>query len=397
MSDLTITRTVRLPDRLRLARFARAPELGPKVLFFSGGSALNPLSRHLIAYTHNSVHLITPFDSGGSSAKLRQAFAMPAVGDLRNRMMALADQSVTGNPAIYDLFAHRLSPEPEPPGLEARLDGLISGRDPLIQAVPDPMRKIIRTHLGFFRRAMPAEFNLKGASLGNLVLAGGYLNNDRHLDPVVFLFSKLAEVRGVVRPIVNKNLELAVDLEGGETVVGQHLITGREVPPLDRPIKAIRLVRSAKDPAPVLPSIRDKTRRLIRSAELICYPLGSFFSSLLVNLLPRGVGRAVASADCPKVYIPNTGRDKEWVAGSVADQVGHLIRHLDADRNNGGGPKGLLDFVLVDSERGDYRAALDLEKIRKLGVRVIDTRLVREDGRDGLDPELILGALLSLV
>ena len=180
------------------------------------------------------------------------------------------------------------------------------------------MRKIIRTHLGFFRRAMPAEFDLKGASLGNLVLAGGYLNNDRHLDPVVFLFSKLAEVRGVVRPIVNKNLELAVDLEGGATVVGQHLITGREVPPLESPIKDIRLVRSAKDPAPIRPSIRDKTRRLIRSAELICYPLGSFFSSLLVNLLPRGVGRAVASADCPKVYIPNTGRDKEWVAGSVA-------------------------------------------------------------------------------
>ena len=78
MSDhLTITRTVQLPDKIRLARFARAPELGPKVLFFSGGSALNPLSRRLINYTHNSIHLITPFDSGGSSAVLRKAFGMP--------------------------------------------------------------------------------------------------------------------------------------------------------------------------------------------------------------------------------------------------------------------------------------------------------------------------------
>ncbi|MCF8098408.1 MAG: 2-phospho-L-lactate transferase CofD family protein, partial [Desulfarculaceae bacterium] len=205
MSDkggLTITRPLRVPDPVRLARYARVPELGPNVLFFSGGSGPGPMCRELINYTHNSVHLITPFDSGGSSAVLRRAFAMPAVGDLRNRMMALSDMSVRGNAEVRRLFAYRLPLDADAGELVERLDAMTAGGDPLVAAIPDPLRKIIRNHLNYFLMAMPSDFNLAGASIGNLVLVGGYLNNGRHLDPVIFLFSKLAEVRGVVRPVV---------------------------------------------------------------------------------------------------------------------------------------------------------------------------------------------------
>ncbi|MFW6178435.1 MAG: 2-phospho-L-lactate transferase CofD family protein, partial [Desulfohalobiaceae bacterium] len=97
-----------LPNKVQIERCRAAPHLGPKILFFSGGNALKGLSQALIRYTHNSVHIITPFDSGGSSAELRKAFNMPAVGDIRNRLMALADQSITGNPATYSLFSYRL-------------------------------------------------------------------------------------------------------------------------------------------------------------------------------------------------------------------------------------------------------------------------------------------------
>ena len=68
-----VTRSVPIPNPLHLARCAKSPEYGQRILFFSGGSALNPLCRKLIDYTHNSIHLITPFDSGGSSATLRQS------------------------------------------------------------------------------------------------------------------------------------------------------------------------------------------------------------------------------------------------------------------------------------------------------------------------------------
>jgi 2-phospho-L-lactate transferase/gluconeogenesis factor (CofD/UPF0052 family) len=95
-SFLRIWRRMTMPDLVRVHRYHSLPEQGPKVLFFSGGSALNKISRVFKEYTHHSVHLVTPFDSGGSSARLRAEFDIPAVGDLRSRLMALADETVMG-------------------------------------------------------------------------------------------------------------------------------------------------------------------------------------------------------------------------------------------------------------------------------------------------------------
>ena len=103
-APILLERAVRLRDANRIARCRRAPEHGPKILFFSGGSALRSTARELKRLTHNSVHLMTPFDSGGSSARLREAFDMLAVGDVRNRLMALADEGARGSPEIFELF-----------------------------------------------------------------------------------------------------------------------------------------------------------------------------------------------------------------------------------------------------------------------------------------------------
>ena len=40
---LSLRRAARIPDELRVARCRRAPETGPRILFFSGGSALREL------------------------------------------------------------------------------------------------------------------------------------------------------------------------------------------------------------------------------------------------------------------------------------------------------------------------------------------------------------------
>ena len=96
------------------------PPLGPRLVFFTGGTALRDLSRRLTAHTHNSVHLVTTFDSGGSSAALRRAFAMPAVGDLRNRLLALADSAVV--PAsVLEFCARRLPAVGHGPSAARRL------------------------------------------------------------------------------------------------------------------------------------------------------------------------------------------------------------------------------------------------------------------------------------
>lgn len=399
MAKTWIRREVEIPNHMALARLEKCPELGPKVLFFSGGSALRRASARLVNYTHNSIHVITPFDSGGSSAEIRRAFNMPAVGDIRNRLMALADKSLRGNPEIFALFAHRLPaavPDAEGDGqapLRHALDLMVRGRHELVARIPDPMRKIVRNHLAMFQQNMPEDFDLSGASIGNLVLAGGYLANRRHLDPVIFMFSNLVQVRGVVRPVVNKNLQLAAELADGSLVVGQHRLTGKQTPKLTSPIA--RLFLADADGRPVEQPIRDKMRTLIQGAELICYPMGSFHSSVLANLLPRGVGQAVARTVCPKVYVPSTGEDPECVGLSVADQVERLAGTLMRDAP-GITVCDVLQFVLVDTAHGRYPGGLDLSRIRNLGVEVIDCPLIGYGPDADIDDRFLVPILLSL-
>ena len=395
-AKIRLTRSLRLPDAVKIARCSHSPELGPKVLFFSGGSALRQLSQELVNYTHNSIHIITAFDSGGSSAKLRQAFRMIAPGDLRARLMDLADQSVTGNPDIYRLFAFRFPRDAESSVLRTRLQQMIAGDDSLLLPVPNPMRTIIQNHLGYFFDNMPDSFDLRGASIGNLVLAGGYLNNRSDLSPVIFLFSKLAEVRGTVLPVVSSYLHLVARLADGTTVAGQHLMTGKEVAPIASPVKELYLSRSLNNPRPAAVDADNAVLKQIRQAESICYPMGSFYSSLIAALLPGGIGQAIADNDCPKVYIPNMGEDPEQRGMTLYDAVAALLASLRRGCRHPVRTEELLHAVIVDTQRGNYPYALALDKVAALGVQVIDTRLVTPQSAPYQDPRLTAEILLSL-
>lgn len=385
-----------MPDQVRLSRYLKAPELGPRILFFSGGTALTGTSRVIKRYTHNSVHMVTPFDSGGSSAKLRQAFCMPSIGDLRSRLIALADENITGHPEVYRLFTYRF-PDNQPAGkLLERLDLMIRGKEPLVAAISNPMRRLIRNQLGYFREAMPGDFDLHGASIGNLILAGGYLNNHKHLDPIIFLFSKLVNVLGTVLPVVNDNLHLSAELEDGSSVTGQHRLTGKEVAPLQSPVSRLFLSSDPDRPVPAHAEMRKKYRRLIRQAELICYPPGSFYTSLVASLLPTGVGSAIAGTDCPKVYIPNLEQDPEQIGMTLDGCVLTLLEYLRADNTGKCSAGQLLNFVLIDGKRGKYLPSVAALAKLEPEIKIIDTRLISRKSAPYYDPELLVAALLSL-
>jgi CofD-related protein of GAK system len=391
-----ITRAVRLPDDLRVLRNSRAPELGPRILFFSGGTALRPLSRVLKQSTHNSVHLITAFDSGGSSAQLRGAFAMPGIGDLRNRILALSDESVRGNPQIYKLFGYRLPPAAAPSALRAELESLISGAHVLCREIVEPMRRIVQTMLRSFMEHMPGDFDLRGANVGNLLLAGGFLSQSRDLEAVLLLFTKLLEVRGVVRPIVDDDVHLCAELVDGTRVVGQHRLTGKQVEPIGAAVRSLSLVRGLNDMTPASVSIGEKVRQNIEAADLICYPMGSFYTSVLANLLPAGVGRAIAAAGCPRVYIPNTGHDPEQRGMSVVGAVEALLEYARADAGSDLPLSRVVNFVLLDRDPDNYAMRVDADRLERMGVQVILLDLVTESSHPYIHPQRLTETLLSL-
>ncbi|WP_300787150.1 GAK system CofD-like protein [uncultured Desulfovibrio sp.] len=370
------------------------PALGPRLVFFTGGTALREVSRSLTRLTHHSVHLVTPFDSGGSTASLRRAFAMPAVGDIRNRLAALADRDIIP-PAVLELWEHRLPEDGDPDELRRTLRGLGESLHPCWRELPEVLAAAMRLYLSFFLRRMPPHFDARYASLGNLMLAGGYLEHRRDFGPVLAFFSRLLQARGVVTPIVEENLHLAALLDDGSRVVGQHHFGH-----LGQHIRRLFLTvhepdRPFHDMTPCRPAITRTAATYLQSAGLICYPMGSFYTSVLANLLPAGVGRAVRAADCPKVFLPNSGQDKEVCGLSILGQTRMILDALRADCPDAH-PQELLQWVVVDRQRGVYEGGCDTTALADLGVRVLDVDMVRPDLPERHDPEKVARLLCGL-
>ncbi|MAX53668.1 MULTISPECIES: GAK system CofD-like protein [unclassified Methylophaga] len=396
MTKIRVCRTASIPDPLRISRYQKIPELGPRILFFSGGTALTGLSRELKKFTHNSIHFVSPFDSGGSSAKLRHAFDMPAIGDLRSRLMALADETVLGHPEIYRLFSYRFSVTENQERLKRRLQNMVNGKDDLINDIANPMRKLICNHLGYFYQSMPKDFDLRGASIGNLILAGGYLNNHKDLEPIVFLFSKLVHVLGTVRTITNDDYHLSVELENGEIIHGQHLITGKEVAPILSPIKHIHLSETLNGSRPTETKLRKRNRGLFEDADLICYPPGSFYTSLLANLLPTGVGKAIANNGCPKVFVPNLNSDPEQLGMTLQDSLMTIIKYIQEDITGDAPANTVLNYLMVDTKNGQYPGGIPTDLLQELNIELIDVKLIDKRHDKTYDNKRLVSALLSL-
>ncbi|KMK68834.1 GAK system CofD-like protein [Puniceibacterium sp. IMCC21224] len=392
MTSMHVERELRLPDDLRVARSQSAPHLGPRILFFSGGSALNGISRQLKHYTFNSMHLITPFDSGGSSQVLRRAFDMPAVGDLRSRLMALADESVLGQPDVYALFSYRLSKEAPQDKLRAEVARIITGNHPLISAIAKPMRQLIQSLLKSFADEVPDAFDYRNASIGNLILAGGYLSNGHALEPVLFLMSKMVDVRGTVRAIVDENLQLGVDLADGRRIISQRLISGKEAPPIDSPIVRCFLSDGESAMPSDLVPLPKRNRKLIEQADVICYPPGSLYSSVVANLLPAGVGKSITGRRLPKVYLPSLGQDPEALGHDLADQVSAIITPLRADAGPDVAPRQLMTHVLCDTTWSQSQCA---NVTKQHGIPCLRLPLGLAD-EPKYDPQKVARILVSL-
>src|ERR1041385_456515 len=86
-----------------------------KIVGIGGGTGLPVLLRGLKQLRERSADgtgddrvstaaIVCVSDDGGSSGMLRQAFGIPAVGDLRNCLVALA----SGSPALRYIFQYRL-------------------------------------------------------------------------------------------------------------------------------------------------------------------------------------------------------------------------------------------------------------------------------------------------
>ncbi len=378
----------------RLAVLKQNPARGPRLLFFSGGSALNPLARYLKLHTVNSVHIVTPFDSGGSSAALRKAFAMPAIGDVRNRLLALADHRNPEIGPVSELLGRRFTTLASRRDLQDELERLAGGTAMGRNVSSDPRLVKVCRELAHFVELVPPAFDLRGASIGNLALAARYLRSDRNMAAAISWFSELIDAQGAVAVSANADLHLATRLSNGQVMVGQHLITGKEVEPIEHGIKDIWLaaVRAGRGAAQA--GCEPDAAENIRRADLVCYPPGSFFSSLIANLLPTGIVEAIAHSTGPKVFVPNRGKDPECPGWRPGDAFRFLLQRLCLTAGGRYSVNRVMTDILVDHSDAAAFAAGDLEKH---GIRFHVADLVSPRRGSNYDPEKLGQALLDLL
>jgi uncharacterized cofD-like protein len=67
---------------------------GPRVVALGGGHGLSATLRAARRYAGDITAVVSVADDGGSSGRLRSAFGIPAPGDLRRCLVALADESM---------------------------------------------------------------------------------------------------------------------------------------------------------------------------------------------------------------------------------------------------------------------------------------------------------------
>lgn len=330
------------------------------IVFFSGGTGMRGVARELARRDILSSHIITTFDSGGSSGALRQVFSMPAVGDLRNRLVAMANPACSAVAAFLDCRLSGVSATPQ------------MAANKLAQAqIPALITRELQIDLDAFLRAVPPDFDARGASVGNLAITGAYLRFNRQLNHAVSRYARILRINGQVFPVACAQRELAATLANGHTVIGQHNF--RKLP---APVAQLYLANGQGRPQAC--DLDHESEKAISGARLICFPMGSFYSSIMANFLPRGVGRAIARNPALKLFIPNTGYDPELFDLDIVAQARAIMSYLGSDAPDA--PCGnILNAVLLDPENGRYAGGYDgaiRAGLLSLGLNVVEAPIV---------------------
>lgn len=298
----------------------RQLEKGSKVVAIGGGTGLSVLLRGVKKYTGNITAIVTVTDNGGHSGRLREELGMLPPGDIRNCLVALADTE----PLMEKIFQYRFA----------------------------------------------AGESLMGQNLGNLFLAGlTEILGD--FTAAIKQVSRVLAVRGQVLPSTLESVTLCAELASGEVVEGEiEISSSRE------PIQ--RLFLNPENPRPLKEAIE-----AIEGADVIILGPGSLYTSVLPNLLVNDLAAAIRRARGLCIYICNVmtqpGETDDYTA---ADHLIALQDHLGAE---------MVDYVVVNTERvpahllkryeeeGSYSVKVDLDRLRTLGVEVIQAKLISHE------------------
>lgn len=278
-----------------------------KIVVIGGGTGTFPVLSGLKRYFSDLTAVVTMADDGGSAGILREEFGILPPGDVRRALVAL---SHSDNRILSKLFTYRFS---EGKGLD-------------------------------------------GHSFGNLMIAAlERITGD--FQSAILEAGRILNVHGRVLPVTHDRCTLFAELENGQIIQGE---TNIDIPRHDTRLKIAKVWL-----APVA-RITPDVRRAILDADLVILGPGDAYTSIIPNLLVRGVPEAFTATKAKILYFVNLLTKRGETDGFRASDFVRLVQSY-------AGPR-VFDYVVTNDQRP---SAKRLVPYHKEGAEIVEIDLPR--------------------
>lgn len=296
--------------------------MNKKVVILGGGTGLSTLLRGLKQFPIDITAVVTVSDDGRSTGRLRNEFNVPAVGDIRQVIVALSETE----PLVQKLMNYRFE----------------------------------------------TNSDLNGHALGNLLLTG-LIEVAGNMSVGIESLSKVLNLKGKVLPLTEDNVVLMAKMADGKIVEGEHNITE-----YNQNIQDIFYKEE--------PKILDDVLREIKKADLIILSMGSLFTSILPNLVCKEIKGAIDESSAEVMYVCNImTQPGETDNFKVSDHIKILNKYLGNKKvsitlvNNGEISEEIKEKYATLEQKDPV--LVDKEELKSIPVRTIEDNFIAiEDG-----------------
>jgi uncharacterized cofD-like protein len=311
------------------AKNDRKSGMHESIVLVGGGGGVFRIARYLKNNRDNITTIQTMFDHGGHSGELRDEHGVLPPGDIRQAILALADEKIAHE--LRALLAYR------------------------------------------FKRSNGAS--LDGATVGNIILTA-LADITGSMPAAIDVLCTWFRVKGKVLPVSLADAELCVRLSDGTILKGEGKID-------TRPIGDARSVSDAYlEP---MANIYTEAYKALVSADKIVFCPGDLYTSILPNTMVAGFKEAIAETNAQLILVVNIMTKKaethNYPASMFAEKIlGKIGREkFDVVIVNDGAiePEILLRYELEMS----FPVKFDREKLKTLAESVVPVNVADQSGR----------------
>ena len=215
-----------------------------RIVVIGGGKGQAALLRGLKRIQNiHLTSLVTVADDGGSTGRLRSIFDIPAMGDIRNVMVAMAPEETI----LSQIMSYRFKDNAQ---------------------------------------------DLSGHSLGNLILTALTESSGDFVQSISKI-SKVLNINGDIIPSTTQTVTLKAIFEDGQIVIGEHDI-GKNVKGRIKELSYVSEVQASSEAI-----------KAVLNADFIFFGVGSLYTSILPNLIIPQLREALLNSNAKKIFVAN--------------------------------------------------------------------------------------------